>query len=142
MSDLELPDVNVLVALMHPNHVDHDNALAWFSAAERFATTPVTESGFLRLGLNRAVTGVQLGSTDVLGMLGTLRSRPNAVFLPDNSTLSEPLVDLVGLSGHRQVTDLHLVNLAATNNALLVTFDHRIAPTLTTADQSRVRTLP
>jgi predicted nucleic acid-binding protein len=57
VGDLELPDVNVLVALLHSGHVHHGAAQRWFASAARFATTPITESGLLRVALNPAVTG-------------------------------------------------------------------------------------
>lgn len=138
MSDLHLPDVNVLVALLHPDHVHHTAARAWFAAANRFATTPITEAGLLRLALNPAVAGLRVEATAALESLRSLRRHPRAVFLPDASTLAEPVVGVVGLVGFRQVTDLHLVNLAAANSASFVTFDTRIRPVLLPADQKHV----
>ena len=50
-----LLDVNVLVALAWPNHVHHVAARAWFNdvGQKRFATCPVTQSGFVRVSSNR-----------------------------------------------------------------------------------------
>ena len=50
---IALPDVNVLIALAWPNHVHHDAARSWFaeSRATGWATCPVTEAGFVRVGL-------------------------------------------------------------------------------------------
>jgi len=50
------------------------------------------------------------------------------VFVPDDTSLADPAIDLIALSGYRQVTDLHLVNLAARHGLRLVTFDHKAAP--------------
>ena len=47
---LDLPDVNVLVALVHPGHTHHEHAVEWLQRTAGFATTPITESGLLRLG--------------------------------------------------------------------------------------------
>jgi predicted nucleic acid-binding protein len=52
-----VPDVNVLVALTNPAHVFHREAHRWLSGVNRFATTPVTESGLVRMLLNPAVSG-------------------------------------------------------------------------------------
>ncbi|MCL2787717.1 MAG: PIN domain-containing protein [Micrococcales bacterium] len=141
MSDLDLPDVNVLVALLHPGHVHHGTAQRWFAGVRRFATTPITEAGFLRVSLNTAVMGVALRSVDVLDSLRSLRSDPRAEFLADDSSLAQACIDLVGLVGHRQIIDLHLVNLAATHRARLVTLDTKIRPTLVTTDQNNVLVL-
>ncbi|MDR3068848.1 MAG: PIN domain-containing protein [Cellulomonas sp.] len=138
MSDLDLPDVNVLVALLHPGHVHHQTAQRWFTGAERFATTPITESGLLRMALNPAVMGTETGAAAALASLRSLRSDVRARFLADDSSLAQATIDLVGLVGHKQVTDLHLVNLAATHDARLVTLDKRIRLTLAPGDQARV----
>src|SRR6478672_12922232 len=51
-----LLDVNVLIALAWPNHAHHAAARQWFSthAQHGWATTPITESGFVRVSSNRA----------------------------------------------------------------------------------------
>lgn len=141
MTDLDLPDVNVLVALHHPSHVHHQEAHRWFASSERFATTPITESGLMRLVLNRAVMGEAVDAATALTLLRSLRAHPRATFLHDDSSLAEATIELRGLAGFRQVTDLHLVNLAARHAARLVTFDAAVAPTLAPSDQLLVRTL-
>ena len=138
MTDLDLPDVNVLVALLQPGHVHHRSAQAWFGSVERFATTSITESGFVRIALNPVIAGGQIAVSAVLASLSSLRGDDRAEFLPDDSSLAEPQFDLRGLSGFRQVTDFHLVNLAAAHSARLVTFDRRIGSTLMPDDRRLV----
>lgn len=138
---LELPDVNVLLALLDPEHLHHHAAEDWFRETPGFASTPVTESGFVRLSLNRKITGRQLTVSDALHSLTALQADPRSHFLPDDSRLTEARIGLDGLIGHRQVTDMHLVNLAAANGAVLVTFDRRIARSLLPHDAAHVRTL-
>jgi toxin-antitoxin system PIN domain toxin len=125
MSDLDLPDVNVLVALLHPDHVHHRAAQEWFASVTRFATTPVTESGMLRMALNPAVMGGTASAEIAMASLRSLRSHERAEFLSDDSSLAESRLDLIGMVGFRQVADLHLVNLAAMHSARLVTFVDR-----------------
>jgi len=141
MNNLHLPDVNVLVALLHPGHVYHQNVQQWFTGVERFATTPITEVGLLRISLNPVVMGAEICVADALASLRSLRSHPRAEFLPDDSSLAQATIDLIGLAGHKQTTDLHLVNLAAIRNAYLVTLDTKIRPTLAPGDQDRVMVL-
>ena len=138
---MALPDVNVLVALTNPSHQHHAQAHAWLSTVERFATTPITESGLVRLLLNPAVTGQQVSGPQALAILAGVRADARASFLPDDSSLADAQVDHVGLAGHRQVTDLHLVNLAAMHAAALVTFDHRILQALAATDHRHVHVL-
>lgn len=141
MTERDLPDVNVLVALLHAGHVHHRAAQDWFASVARFVTTPVTEAGVIRVAMNPAVMGAQASAGDALESLRSLRRDPRAEFLPDDATLTEPTIDLVGLVGFRQVTDLHLVNLAAAHAARVVTFDTKIRPVLPPDDAALVRVL-
>jgi toxin-antitoxin system PIN domain toxin len=140
-TDLDLPDVNVLVALFVRHHAHHRTALAWWRESAACGSTPVTESGLVRLLVNPSVAGRNTSPAAALAALRSWRSHPRARFLPDDTSLAEPQVDLSGLVGQRQVTDLHLLNLAARHDARLVTFDTRLAPTLQPADRDRVLTL-
>ncbi len=53
---IDLLDVTVLVALAWPNHVHHHSARRWFAHRPGpWATTPVTECGFVRVSSDRVV---------------------------------------------------------------------------------------
>ncbi len=140
-SAIELPDVNVLVSLLHPDHVHHALASDWFTSVARYATTPITEAGFLRLALNPAVAGVEIAPAVALESLRSVRSDSRAEFIEDDSSLADPSIELSGLSGFRQITDLHLVNLAVRHRAVLTTFDRRLLTCLIRRDQRHVRLL-
>ena len=132
---LALPDVNVLTALTNPAHQHHVQAHRWLNTIAQFATTPITENGLVRLLLNPVVTGQTVTGQQAVSILTGLRHDPRSIFLPDRSSLAQARIDLVGLAGHRQATDFHLVNLAAEHHATLVTFDSRISRALAAADQ-------
>ena len=141
MTETKLPDVNVLVALFHPNHAAHAVVWEWFSSTTSFATTPITETGLLRLALNPKVMGSQVAPSDAMRSLRSLRSDPRAVFIPDDASLAEATTGLDGLRGHRQVTDLHLVNLAARHQMVVVTLDRALARSLPSYAHSLVKLL-
>lgn len=111
------------------------------AVAARFATTPVTELGLVRLSLNPAVMGQQIAPSAALASLGSLRADSRASFLPDDAALDDPLVSVRGLQGHRQVTDFHLVNLAARHGMVLVTLDPALRESLLVVDRIHVRLL-
>lgn len=136
-----LPDVNVLVALTNPAHAHHEQAHHWLAGVAEFATTPVTEAGLVRLLMNPAVVGQEVSGSRALDILRGLRDDRRATFLPDATSLAQETVDLVGLAGYRQVTDFHLVNLAAAHDAVLVTFDRRIPGMLVGRDRRLVQVL-
>lgn len=135
----DLPDVNVLIALVHPAHVHHTQAFDWFSETESYVTTPVTEAGFIRLALNQSVMGGPVSFAEAMVSLSSVKRDPRAQFLADDATFSQPRIALDGLFGHQQVTHMHLVNLASRHGARLVTFDRRIAGTLVDRDRSYVK---
>ncbi|MDR1833942.1 MAG: VapC toxin family PIN domain ribonuclease [Propionibacteriaceae bacterium] len=128
-----LLDVNALVALALPQHTHHFAAHAWIgnlAKKAKWASTPVTEAAFIRLLLNPAVTGGQGYSFQTAAtQLNMMKHWPGATheFLPDASSLAEPSLApellVAALVGHRQVTDFHLLNLAAANGCRLATFD-------------------
>lgn len=124
----DLPDVNVLLALTNRSHQHFRPASEWFLACAAFATTPVTELGLVRLLLNPAVTGQPVDTATALEALRRLRAHERHSFLADSTSLADLAIDSVGLVGHNQVTDFHLLNLAVSCGARLVTFDRRLGP--------------
>ena len=63
-------------------------------------------------------------------------------FLTDDASLADPDITTEVLMGHHQVTDLHLVNLAARHGAVLATFDAAIPTWLAPADRRHVLVIP
>jgi hypothetical protein len=63
-------------------------------------------------------------------------------FIVDASSLTAPVIDTSLATSSGQVTDLHLVNLAATNGAVLATLDRSIATILEEDDRRHVLQLP
>ncbi len=138
-----LLDLNVLIALTWPGHVHHGRAQTWFaSMGGRWATTPFTEAGFLRLSTNTAVVGEAPSMAEALMLLITMRSVPGHLFIPDSTSLTSATISTAGLVASTQVTDVHLVNLAADSGAVLATLDKAIASYLDPADRHHVRLLP
>lgn len=136
-----LPDVNVLVALAWPNHVHHAAARAWFAAESPhgWATTPMTETGFVRVSANpRAVPGAR-PPREALLLLGRLCEQGDHEFWLDDVRLRE--VDTSRMAGYRQVTDAHLVAVADRRGGCLVTFDRGIGDLAGPAMADRVRRL-
>jgi toxin-antitoxin system PIN domain toxin len=136
---LHLLDVNVLVALAWPNHVHHGRVVAWFDLWQGgWATTPITELGLVRLSLNPSVAPTRPSAGDVLDLLTQFRQHPRHQFIPDDGSLAAPGIALDRLAAWGQVTDLHLVNLAARHGAVLATLDRAIVDFLEPADRDHV----
>ena len=126
----DLLDVNLLISLAWPNHVHHDAAHVWFRArgSEPWATTPLTEAGFVRVSSNSAAIPTAVTPREARSLLGQMQTDDRHVFLPDDVELivgSERA--LAGrIVGHRQVTDAHLLALAVRHGARLATLDRAI----------------
>ncbi len=138
-----LLDLNVLIALAWPQHVHHTRAHQWFAGWGRpWATSAITEAGFVRLSMNAAVVGAPVSAASALASLAAMRSVPGHTYVADHSTLAEPAIALDRLATSRQVTDAHLVNLAARAGSVLATFDRRILDLLEPTDRHHVMVLP
>jgi len=120
---LALLDVNALVALAWDSHVHHAPMRAWFATnhAAGWATCPITESGFVRVSSNPKVLPAPIGIDAARAVLAALRAAPAHRFLTDDVSLTDS--DVPSISGHRRVTDAHLLTLARRRGMRLVTFD-------------------
>jgi uncharacterized protein len=139
-----LLDVNVLIALAWPNHVHHASARRWFdeSSSAGWATTPVTELGFVRVSSNKNVIADAATPGAALGVLRALCDLPGHEFWPDDARLVEPPFSVDRLGTHRQLTDVHLAALAASRKGKLATFDRGIPRALHPAERAMIELLP
>jgi toxin-antitoxin system PIN domain toxin len=127
-----LLDVNVLIALLDPDHVMHDLATDWFAKQkeEGWATCPITENGFIRIVSHPSYSN----SVTVHEAVEALRAAvdmPSYEFWPCDVTLTDASkLDNSRLIGTNQVTDAYLLALASERGGCLATFDRRISITL------------
>lgn len=142
MSSAYLLDVNVLLALYDPRHVHHSAARTWFERVDAWATSPVTETAFVRLLSNPAVMGEEVTPREAIAALDAVRHAPGHRFLVDDSSLAHAHIDLGALVGHRQVADFHLINLAVRAGARFATFDAQLVAALSPEDRASVTLIP
>lgn len=124
-----LLDVNVLIALMDPNHVSHDVAHNWFEriGVSAWATCSVTECGFIRIVSNPRYPNSIGTPAAAVSLLSGFCSQPGHEFWPDKeSLLTSALCKPDRLLSHGQVTDTYLLNLAAQSGGKLVSLDRRL----------------
>src|SRR3977135_137635 len=120
---MALLDVNALIALAWDSHVHHARMRVWFAenSSGGWATCPLTESGFVRVSSNPQVLPAAIGINAARAVLSALRARDAHRFLTDDVSLDDS--DVPSITGHRQVTDAHLLTLARRRGVRLVTFD-------------------
>jgi toxin-antitoxin system PIN domain toxin len=124
-----LLDVNVLIALIDPAHIQHDAAHDWFAmhGKQAWATCPLTENGVLRIVGHLRYPNSPGTPAEVAQLMNGLRALPGYVFWPDNiSLLDTEMIDTTRLLSSGQVTDSYLLALACAHKGQLATFDRRL----------------
>lgn len=125
-----LLDVNILIALVDPAHVQHEEVHGWFGSVGKkaFATCPITENGLLRIVGHPKYPNSPGPPSAVLGALAAMRGMQGHAFWADSiSLLDSGLVDPALLSSHSRVTDSYLLALARENKGRLATMDTKLA---------------
>jgi hypothetical protein len=116
-----LADGNLLVALTVVDHLHHERALEWFDrVGPDLATCPITEGTLLRFLIREGRS-----APEAVAVLNAMREQPWHRFWPDS--IQYEAAQLVGVMGHRQVTDAYLVALAAHRRGRVATLDKGLA---------------
>jgi uncharacterized protein len=141
---INLPDVNVLIALVDSGHVHHQAARVWFRqcSSSGWATTAITENGLLRIMGNPRYPGGPGSVEPVLALLTVLRTHPGHAFWGEHVSLAEP----GNLSGNSplkpdDITDAALLALAVARGGILVTFDRRLNPAMVVGGEGHLHVL-
>ena len=123
-----LLDINVLIALLDPNHLFHDSAHAWFAQNRRhgWATCPITENGCIRILGKVSYPAIGLTTEQVRAILACFTQSDGHFFWPDSITILDPTRFPLAGFGPKNLTDLYLLGLAHKNRGRLVTFDSGI----------------
>lgn len=139
-----LLDVNLLVALTWPRHVHHRTAQTWFAALDTgWATTAVTEAGFVRISMNPRVTADPVSWPAALDMLAAIRATNGHRWWEDTVSLpTDPLVRRAPVVGYRQVSDIALAAVAARHKGRLATLDRGVLEALHPDDRDVVALVP
>ncbi len=124
-----LLDVNVLIALIDPAHVQHDAAHDWFAkhGKKAWATCPLTENGVMRIVGHVRYPNSPGTPAAVAQLMSGLCALPGHVFWPDDiSLLDTKKLDAARILSSAQVTDSYLLALACAHGGKLATFDRRL----------------
>jgi uncharacterized protein len=125
-----LLDVNVLIALIDPAHLQHEQVHAWFGKVgnRAFATCPITENGLLRIVGHPKYPNSPGPPSTVVAALTAIRSLSGHAFWPDSlSLIDSEHADPALLTSHSRVTDSYLLALARANKGKLATLDQKLA---------------
>lgn len=124
-----LLDVNVLIALIDPTHVQHDRAHDWFARMGRraWATCPLTENGVLRIVGNFRYPSSPGNPAAVAELMAVFLALGGREFWPDDVSLFDATkVDTTRLLNSAQITDSYLLALAGAHGGKLATLDRHM----------------
>jgi toxin-antitoxin system PIN domain toxin len=126
LSSQYLLDVNVLVALTHPDHQHFEQATQWFATPNlQWGVCPFSEAGFMRVAVNPQIGSLTIA--DATAILIDMASLPGYRFWPVEAgwaSLAAPFAERI--FGHKQIADALLLGLAVREGGILVTFDKAI----------------
>ena len=123
-----LLDINVLLALLDSDHIDHARAHAWLDHEidAGWASCAITQNGFVRI-VSQPRYPSPIPPAQAIELLGeACTTRHHAFWVCDLSVLDDRVIDRSRLHGPRQVTDAYLLALACANEGRFVTFDRSV----------------
>ena len=125
-----LLDVNVVIALLDPDHAFHERAHDWWlkNAKSGWASCPIVENGVVRIMSNPAYSPkARFTPADLISRLGQFTAQTEHEFWADDVSLRDgKIFTTERMHSSRQLTDLYLLALAAKRGGKLATFDKRI----------------
>ena len=124
-----LLDVNLLIALLDPDHTLHETAMSWFvkHAGEGWASCPITQNGCVRIMSNPSYPSPFAVRAVLKRLAGACQSDVHEFWPDDVSLLDTHLIDSTRIHGPRQITDVYLLALAVRHGGHFVTFDTSVS---------------
>lgn len=123
-----LLDINVLLALLDADHVDHLRAREWIATEIRhgWASCALTQNGFVRV-ISQPRYPSPVSALEAIERLRRATRTEHHEFWPCSiSLLEEDRVNAGHVHGPRQVTDVYLLALAVERGGRFVTFDRSL----------------
>ncbi len=124
-----LLDINVLLALLDSDHVDHRIAHDWIECGieDGWASCAITENGFVRI-ISQPRYPSPISPAQAIDLLRrACDGGPHEFWTCDVSLLDARLVDRSRVHSPRQVTDAYLLALAVAREGRFVTFDRSLS---------------
>jgi toxin-antitoxin system PIN domain toxin len=123
-----LLDINVLLALLDSDHVDHVRARAFLEAeiAGGWASCAITQNGFVRVISQPRYPSPVSPARAIERLARACVSDAHEFWACEVSLLDRVVVDSSRVHGPRQVTDTYLLALATAHGGRFVTFDQAV----------------
>ncbi len=124
---MDIPDINVWLALVDHNHIHHEPAARYWEefADTQVAFTRISMMGLLRLSTQPRVLSRTLTNTEAWAVYRDFVALPHIKFLTEPAGLDAHLhaLSIQAALPHRLWTDAYLAAFALTSGCRLVSFD-------------------
>jgi uncharacterized protein len=126
-----LLDVNVLLALLDSDHVDHQKARNWLDGeiSHGWASCAITQNGFVRVICQPRYPSPVPPALAIERLARAVRTKQHEFWPCSVSLLDDHTVIPRNIHGSKQITDAYLLALAVANGGRFVTFDQSVALT-------------
>ena len=123
-----LLDINVLLAALDSDHIDHTRATEWLAGAidSGWASCAITQNGFVRVVSQPRYPSPITPSEAIELLVRACAEEHHEYWLCDVTLLEPRAIVRDRLHGPRQVTDAYLLALAVRHAGRFVTFDDTI----------------
>lgn len=123
-----LLDVNVLVALLDEDHIDHRRVRQWFGGEldHGWSSCAITQNGAVRVMSQPAYPKACTPAEAVAALAGATATAHHEFWTCEVSLLDARAIAHRHLLGHRQVTDVYLLALAVAAGGRFVTLDRSV----------------
>jgi len=123
-----LLDVNVLLALLDVDHVDHGTARSWLEEEINagWASCAITQNGFVRIVSQPRYPSPVPPAEAIRRLEQATRTDQHEFWPCELSVLDSRVIDRTRVHGPRQVTDVYLLALAVAKGGRFVTFDRTV----------------
>lgn len=123
-----LLDVNVLIALLDPDHVHHRLATDWLAQHRRWgwASCPITQNGCIRIMAQPTYPNGAPPGVIAARLREAMRAATHEFWPDDLNLVATPGLDWQRLLSARHLTDAYLLALAVHRQGRLVTLDRGI----------------
>ena len=123
-----LLDINVLLALLDSDHVDHGRARHWLEREieSGWASCAITQNGFVRI-ISQPRYPSPVPVAQAMARLARAAETSSHEFWPCSvSLLNDRVIERERMLGPKQVTDVYLLALAVAHGGRFVTFDQAV----------------
>lgn len=125
-----LLDINVIIALLDPDHTFHERSHSWWAQHhhEGWASCPLTENGTVRIMSNPSYCReIQFTPGELIAQLRLFCEQTDHEFWEDSISIRDgEIFSGDRIHNARQLTDLYLLALAVRHEGRLATFDEKI----------------